>query len=129
MFGRFFHGQCSLREAFWKFCVLGLFACAGVSRILMTGLKQSVGYDANFLKIVLDNISILSMNSNAFAWMCFYIASFLGTVVYSIICIIGMINTYKEYEKSKVLAIICMVISWFLIYIAIRTSMYSVKPY
>ena len=126
MFGRFFHGQCSLSEAFWKFCVLGLFGCAGISRILMTGLKQTVGYDANFLRVVWDNLSILSMNSNAFAWMCFYIAAFLGTVVYSVICIIGMINTYKEYEKSKVLAIIAMVISWGLIYLAIKTSMYHV---
>ncbi|MBR5599006.1 MAG: hypothetical protein IKW39_03100 [Alphaproteobacteria bacterium] len=126
MFGRFFHGQCSLREAFWKFCVLGLFACSGVSRILMTGLKQSVGYDANFLRVVLNNISILSMNSNAFAWMCFYIASFLGLIVYSLICVIGMWNTYKEYEKSKVLAIICMVLSWGLIYLAIKTSIYQV---
>ncbi len=126
MFGRFFHGQCSLREAFWKFSVAGLFCLAGISRILMTGLKQTVGYDPNYLRVVLNNLSILSMNSNAFAWMCFYTASFLALVVYSVICIIGMYNTYKEYEKSKILAIIAMVLVWFLIYIAIKTSMYSV---
>ena len=78
MFGKFFHGQCSLSEAFWKFSVLGLFCCAGISRLLMTGLKQTVGYDMNYINVVLRNISILSMNSNAFAWMCFYTASFLA---------------------------------------------------
>jgi len=125
MFGKFFRGQYSLSEAFWKFSVFGLFCCAGISRILMTGLKQTVGYDMNYLNVVLKNISLISMNSNAFAWMCFYTASFLALIVYSIICIIGMYNTYKEYEKSKVLAIICMILTWGLVYLAIKTSMYS----
>ncbi len=124
MFERFFHGKCSLSEAFWKYCVFGLFCSAGITRMLMIGLKQTVGYDANYIRVVLKNISILSMNSNAFAWMCFYTASFLAVIVYSIITILGMYNTYKEYEKSKVLAIICMFLNFGLIYIAIKTSMY-----
>ena len=124
MFERFFHGKCSLSEAFWKYCVFGLFCAAGISRLLMIGLKQTVGYDTNYLRVVWQNLSILSMNSNAFAWMCFYTASFLAVIVYSIICIIGMYKTYKEYEKSKVLAIICMFLNFGLIYIAVKTSMY-----
>ena len=124
MFERFFHGKCSLSEAFWKYCVFGLFCSAGITRMLMIGLKQTVGYDANYIRVVLKNISILSMNSNAFAWMCFYTASFLAVIVYSIITILGMYNTYKEYEKSKVLAIICMLITWIFIYSAVTTSLY-----
>ena len=124
MFGRFFHGQCSLSEAFWKYSFLGLFCITGITRILMIGLKQTVGYDVNYLRAVWDNISILSMNSNAFAWMCFYTASFLAVIVYSVICIVGMYNTYKEYEKSKALAIIAMLFVWGIIFASIILSMY-----
>ena len=111
MFERFFHGKCSLSEAFWKYCIFGLFCTAGVSRLLMTGLKQTVGYNTNFLSVFFQNISILSMNPNACAWMCFYIASFLAVIAYSVISIIGLYNTYREYEKSKILAIICMLLN------------------
>ena len=64
------------------------------------------------------------MNPATFTWLCFYTAAFLGTLTYCVVCIIGMWNTYKEYEKSKVLAIICMMIVWALVYFAIKYSMY-----
>ena len=35
MFGRFFYGQCSLAEAFWKFSFLGLAVSGFVTRLLM----------------------------------------------------------------------------------------------
>jgi hypothetical protein len=124
MFERFFHGKCSLSEAFWKYCIFGLFCAAGISRLLMIGLKQTVGYNTNFMQVFWQNISIISMNPNACAWMCFYIASVLGVIVYSIICIISMYNTYREYEKSKILAIICMLLNFIAIYVAIKTSLY-----
>ncbi len=124
MFERFFHGKCSLSEAFWKYCVFGLFCISGLSRLLMIGLKQTVGYNTNFLSVFIKNISILTMNSNAFAWMCFYTASFLAVIVYSIITVISMYRTYQEYEKSKILAVICMFLNFGLIYIAVKTSMY-----
>lgn len=124
MFGKFAYGQYSLAIAFWKFSVLGLIASSFVTRLLMIFLKQSVGYETRFLQVVLNNISLLSMNPATFTWLCFYIAAFLGTLAYCIVCIIGMWNTYKEYEKSKVLAIICMMIVWVLVYFAIKYSMY-----
>ena len=52
------------------------------------------------------------------------LASFLAVIVYSFICVVGMYNTYKEYEKSKALAIIGMLFVWAMIYVAIKTSMY-----
>ncbi len=124
MFGKFVYGQYSLSVAFWKFSVLGLVASSFVTRLLMIFLKQSVGYETRFLRIVWNNISLLSMNPATFTWLCFYIAAFLGTLTYCIVCIIGMWNTYKEYEKSKVLAFICMMIVWALVYFAMKYSIY-----
>lgn len=108
MFGRFFYGQCSLSEAFWKFSVLGLTAAGFLARILMTLLKQTVNYDPSFLRVLVNNLSFLHMNTSALPLLCFYIAAFLALIVYAVVCIIGMWNTYKEYEKSKILALICM---------------------
>ncbi len=124
MFGRFFYGQCSLSEAFWKFSFLGLTVSGFVSRLLMIFLKQTVGYETRFLTVLWNNISLLSMNPAAFIWLCFYIASFLAVITYSIVCIIGMWNTYKEYEKSKILAFISMMLVWVMIYFAVKYSMY-----
>ncbi len=124
MFGKFVYGQYSLAEAFWKFSVLGLFASSFIARALMIFLKQSAGYETRFLQIVWNNISLLSMNPTTFIWLCFYIAAFLGVATYSIVCIIGMWNTYKEYEKSKVLAFICMILVWIMVYFAIKYSIY-----
>ncbi len=124
MLGRFIYGQCSLAEAFWKFSVIGLGISAFIARLFMTLLKQKVGYQTHYIKAVFDNFSILSMNPWAFAWICFYTASFLAVIAYSGICIAGMWSAYKEYEKSKVLAFICMLIVWGEIYWAITTSIY-----
>lgn len=124
MFGKFFYGQCSLAEAFWKFSFLGLVAGGFVARLLRILLKQTVNYEPSYLRVLLQNISLLSMNPTAFMWLCFYTAAFLAVVVYSVVCIGGMWNTYKEYEKSKVLAFISMVLVWGMVYLAIRTSMY-----
>ncbi len=124
MLGRFIHGQCSLAEAFWKFSVAGLAVSAFITRLFMILLKQTVGYQTHYLQAVWNNLSILSMNARAFAWICFYTASFLALIAYSGICLAGMWNTYKEYEKSKVLAFICMAIVWGMIYYAVKTSLY-----
>jgi len=124
MFGKFFYGQYSLSEAFWKWSVLGLFFLGGISRLLMIMLKQTVNYDPNFVRVAINSLSFIQMNSTALMWFCFYVASFLATIIYSIICIGGMYNTYREYEKSKVLAFICMMIVWVIIYFAISSIIY-----
>ena len=61
MFGRFFYGQCSLAEAFWKFSFLGLAVSGFVTRLLMIFLKQSAGYETRYLQVLWNNISLLSM--------------------------------------------------------------------
>lgn len=78
MFGRFFYGQCSLAEAFWKFSFLGLAVSGFVTRLLMIFLKQSAGYETRYLQVLWNNISLLSMNPAAFTWLCFYTAAFFG---------------------------------------------------
>lgn len=124
MLGRFIYGKCSLAEAFWKFSVLGLAVAAFITRFFMILLKQTVGYNTQYLQAVWNNLSILSMNAWAFAWVCFYTASFLALIGYVGICVAGMWNTYKEYEKSKILAFICMAIVWGIGYYAVKTSIY-----
>ena len=69
MFGRFFYGQCSLAEAFWKFSFLGLAVSGFVTRLLMIFLKQSAGYETRYLQVLWNNISLLSMNPAAFTWL------------------------------------------------------------
>lgn len=124
MLGRFIYGQCSLAEAFWKFSVIGLAVAAFVSRLFMILLKQTVGYNTHYLQAVWNNLSILSMNAGAFAWVCFYTASFLALIAYAGVCVVGMWNTYKEYEKSKVLAFICMAVVWAIIYYSVKAAIY-----
>lgn len=124
MFGRFFYGQCSLREAFWKFSILGLFVTGALARLSMILLKQTVNYDPRFFRILIRNLSILHMNTTTVVWLCLYIATFLALVAYSLLCVAGMWNTYKEYEKSKILALICLFLVCITAYFAIKTSIY-----
>ncbi|MBO5440957.1 MAG: hypothetical protein J6A09_00115 [Alphaproteobacteria bacterium] len=124
MFGRFFYGQCSLREAFWKFSILGLLVTGALARLSMILLKQTANYDPRFFRILLNNLSILNMNTTVVIWLCLYITTFLALVAYSFLCIGGMWNTYKEYEKSKILAFICLFLVCITAYFAIKASIY-----
>ena len=124
MLGRFIYGQCSLSEAFWKFSFLGLAITGFLARILMAMLKQTMNYDTNFFRVVINSLSFIQMNTGAMALLAFYVAAFLTLIAYSIICIIGMWKTYKEYDKSKTLAVISMMIVWVMIYFAVKYAIY-----
>ena len=124
MFGRFVYGECSLSEAFWKFSVLGLSISAFITRILMILLKQTVNYDTNFFRVFINNNSIFNMDVKALALLAFYVASFIGLIIYSCVCLIGMWKTYKEYEKSKILAFIGVCCTAVMIFFAIKFSIY-----
>lgn len=124
MLDRFYKGKCSLAEAFWKYSILGLTIGGFIVRFLMTRLKQSVGYDLNFFNNLLNNLIYYRTNTTVMFWLFVYRVGFVALLIYSGICIGGMWKTYKEYEKSKVLAIICMLITWMFIYTAIKTSLY-----
>ena len=124
MLGNFIYGKCSLSEAFWKYSFLGLTIAGFLSRILMTMLKQTMNYDTNFFRVVINSLSFIQMNTSALAFLAFYIASFIALLVYSIICIVGMWRTYKEYDKSKTLAFICMMIVWVMVYFAVKYALY-----
>lgn len=124
MLGRFIYGQCSLSEAFWKFSFLGLAIVGFLARILMTMLKQTMNYDTNFFRVVINSLSFIQMNTTATALLAFYVASFITLIIYSGICVVGMWKTYKEYDKSKTLAVICMMIVWVMIFFAIKYAIY-----
>ena len=124
MLGNFFYGRCSLHVAFWKYSVLGLFVSGGLCRLLMTLLKQKVNYNPNFLQVAINSLSFIQQNTAALAYVAFYIASFIALVVYAVICILGMWNTYKEYDKSKLLALICVFIVAGLAGFAIKYALY-----
>lgn len=124
MFGRFFYGQCSLAEAFWKFSFLGLAVSGFVSRLLMI-IPEAVGRIRNPLSAGSMEQHFPSEHESG----CFYLAvllyrSILAVLTYSVVCIVGMWNTYKEYEKSKVLAFICMLLVWVMVYFAVKFSIY-----
>lgn len=124
MFGKFFYGELSLSEAFWKFCVLGLAISGFLARLFMTLLKQSMNYDTNFLRVAVSSVSFIHSNVRAMTYFACYSAAFIALIVYTIICLIGMWRTYKGYDKSKTLAAICMMIVWILAYFAVRYSIY-----
>ena len=124
MFGKFFYGQLSLHEAFWKFAVLGLTALGFLALIFKRILMQIVNYEQNFIKVAMNAMSFIKDSSTSMAVLAIYIASFIALIVYSIICIGGMWNTYKEYDKSKTLAGICMVIVWIMIFFAVKYAIY-----
>lgn len=124
MLKRFFNGQCSLAEAFWKYSVIGITVCSFVARLFMILLKQTVGYNVNYLKVMFKNLAFLNMDPMALLWFCCYAMTFLVLVGYSVICFVGMGRTYKEYEKSKILAFICLVIVVIIAYIGIKLAIY-----
>lgn len=124
MFGKFFYGELSLSQAFWKFCILGLTVCGFLSRIFMILLKQTMNYDPNFFRVAISSLSFIHSNVRAMTYFACYSASFIALLIYSLICIIGMWRTYKEYDKSKTLAVICMMVVWVIVFFAIKTSIY-----
>ena len=124
MFGKFFYGQLSLREAFWKFSVLGLTALGFLAVIFKRILMQTVNYEQNFLRVATNALSFVKDSSTSMAIFAVYIASFIALIIYSIICIGGMWNTYKEYDKSKTLAAICMLLVWVMIFFAVKYAIY-----
>jgi hypothetical protein len=124
MLDRFYKGKCSLAEAFWKYSILGLTVGGFIVRFLMIRLKQTVGYDMNFFRNIIDNLIYYRINTSVMFWLFTYCVGFVALIIYSGICIKGMWLTYKEYDKSKTLAIICMLISWTFIYKAISYSLY-----
>jgi hypothetical protein len=124
MLGKFFYGQLPLRVAFWQFSILGLLVGGFITRLLMTLLKQTMNYDTNFIRVAINSLSFLQNNTVALAYFAFYVAAFIALCIYAVICIMAMWNTYKEYDKSKVLAIICLLIIIALSYFVIKFSIY-----
>ena len=124
MLGRFFYGQCGLAEAFWKYSVLGLTALGFLSRLFRNLLMQSVNYDRNFLSVAISSFSFVNKSSTTLPYFCCYVALFLALVAYAAICIIGMWKTFKSYEKSKFLALICFTIVLGIVYFFIKNAIY-----
>lgn len=124
MLGRFFYGQCSLSEAFWKFSILGLTTVGYLTRLFRGLLMQSVNYNKNFLSVAISSFSFVHDNPTTLPYFCCYVALFLTLIAYSAICVIGMWKTYKSYEKSKLLAFICFALVVGLVYFFVNTSIY-----
>lgn len=124
MLGRFFYGQCSLSEAFWKFSVLGLTVLGFLTNLFHIKLMQSVNYDKSFLSVAISSFSFVHDNATTLPYFCCYTALFLTLIAYSAICIIGMWKTYKNYEKSKFLALICFALVLGLVYFFVKRSIY-----
>ncbi|MBP5699170.1 MAG: hypothetical protein J6W96_06560, partial [Alphaproteobacteria bacterium] len=80
MLGKFFYGQLSLREAFWKFSVLGLIVLGFISRLLMIQLKQSLNYEGNFINVAMRSLSFFRTEVSTMVYFAFYCASFLALV-------------------------------------------------
>ena len=124
MLRKFFYGELSLRQAFWQFSILGLTVLGFISRVLMIQLKQRMNYDPNFIQVAMKSLSLLRMDTVSLAFFCFYVASFLGLITYTCLCIGGMWNTYKEYDKSKTLALICFLAILLLAAYMIKSAVY-----
>ena len=124
MLGRFFYGQCSLSEAFWKYSVLGLTVIGYLARLFRTLLMQSVNYDKNFLSVAISSFSFVHNNATTLPYFSCYCALFLTLIAYSAICVIAMWKTYKNYEKSKFLALICFALVLGIVYFFVRNAIY-----
>jgi hypothetical protein len=124
MLGKFFYGQFGLSEAFWKFSVLGLTVCGGLTRLFRILLMQSVNYEKNYFRVMITSLSFMRDNTTTLPYFCCYTVLFIALVVYCIICVVGMWRTYKEYEKSKFLALMCFVIVLIFASFLIKTSIY-----
>ena len=81
-------------------------------------------YDKNFLSVAISSFSFVHNNSATLPYFCCYVALFLTLVAYSAICVIGMWKTYKNYEKSKFLALICFALVLGMVYFFIKNAVY-----
>jgi hypothetical protein len=123
MFDRLLKGKTSLSETFWQYSVLGITICGFIVRFLMIKFKQTVGY-IDFFEHFLRNLARYRTDTWTIAMLLLYGACFAGLLLYCGMCIRAMYLNYKDYEKSKILAMICLFLTLIISYIAIKSSLY-----
>ena len=90
----------------------------------MIKFKQTVGY-IDFFEHFLRNLARYRTDTWTIAMLLLYGACFAGLLLYCGMCIRAMYLNYKDYEKSKILAMICLFLTLIISYIAIKSSLYK----
>ena len=119
MFGKLIYGQFSLKETFWKYGFLGIFACSLVTKIFkMFLLKQLKGislgtyYTHYFSPLNMDNTML-------FLTIGYFVCAFILSV-YSIMVLFGVWRSAAEYDKSVWMRHIAKVMILAIIYFGLK---------
>lgn len=123
MLDRLLKTKSSLSETFWLYSVLGITICGFIVRFIMIKFKQTVGY-IDFFEHFFRNIAYYRTDTGVIALLLLYGTCLAGLILYCGICLRTLYFNYKEYEKSKILAMLCIFIVLIISYTAIKTSLY-----
>lgn len=115
MFGKLVYGKFSLKETFWKFCIVGIFFCSIVTKIFKSFLLQKLNgvtisyyYSHYFSPLNMDNM-ILFLTIG-------YFVCLLALVLYSIMVLFGIWRSSAEYSKSVWMRHIARLVTLLVIY-------------
>lgn len=115
MFGKLVYGQFSLKETFWKFGVMGIFAVSFITKIFGAFLKQKINgmsikyyYTHYFSMLNIDNMILFLTIA--------YFVCLLALILYSIMVWFGVWRSAKAYDKSAWLGHLAKIFILFVIY-------------
>lgn len=122
MLGKLWHGELSLKESFWKFGVLGLLACAFITKIIKVLLLRQLGgvdliyyYTHYFLPLKMNGMLM-------FLTLLYFFAAFV-LCVYGLIVVFGVWRSAAEYTKSIWLRQIARIFILIVVYLSIRIGL------
>ena len=99
MFGKLVYGKFSLKETFWKFGVLCIFALALISRIFKALLLHKIG-GATIGFYYAHRFSFLNMDNAILFYTIAYFVFAAVLILYSIMVLFGIWRSAAEYDKS-----------------------------
>ncbi len=99
MFGKLVYGKFSLKETFWKFGVLCIFALALISRIFKALLLHKIG-GATIGFYYAHKFSFLNMDNAILFYTIAYFVFAAVLILYSIMVLFGIWRSAAEYDKS-----------------------------
>lgn len=99
MFGNLVYGKFPLKETFWKFGVLCIFALALISRIFKALLLHKIG-GATIGFYYAHRFSFLNMDNVILFYTIAYFVFAAVLILYSIMVLFGVWRSAAEYDKS-----------------------------
>ncbi|MDR1026099.1 MAG: hypothetical protein LBL47_01745 [Lactobacillus sp.] len=119
MFKKLLNGELSLREAFWKFGVLGLIICNIIFRISQKLLAPRLqGYTIR--DYYSKHFSFVTLDGYMLSVTLFYLFAMVLLISYCIIIVMGVWRSAAEYNKSIWLRQLSRILILIFVFISLR---------